>query len=59
MTGSNKGTLIGIFPKLSISLVQMGEDDFNTILKLTDQGTPRISLEEKKKKKKQTKEWRR
>lgn len=42
MTGSNKGTLIGIFPKLSISLVQMGEDDFNTILKLTDQGSTNV-----------------
>lgn len=42
MTGSNKGTLVGIFPKLQITLLSMGEDDFNAILKLTDQAATNV-----------------
>lgn len=37
MTGSNKGTLVGIFPKLSITLIDPNEDDMKAILLLTDQ----------------------
>lgn len=42
MTGSNQGTLIGIFPKLSITLMPMSEDDFNTIVKLMDQASTNV-----------------
>lgn len=37
MTGENKGTLIGIFPKISVSLGRMSEDDMSAIINLTMQ----------------------
>ena len=37
MTGENKGTLIGIFPKISVSLGRMTEDDMSAIINLTNQ----------------------
>lgn len=37
MTGENKGTLIGIFPKLEIKLGTMPEDDMSAIINLTAQ----------------------
>ena len=37
MTGENKGTLIGIFPKISVSLGKMSEDDASAIINLTMQ----------------------
>lgn len=42
MTGSNRGTLLGIFPKLSITLLPMTEDDMQTIIKLTDQAATTV-----------------
>ena len=37
MTGENKGTLIGIFPKISVSLGRMSEADTSAIINLTMQ----------------------
>ena len=37
MTGENKGTLIGIFPKISVSLGRMSEEDTSAIINLTMQ----------------------
>jgi hypothetical protein len=37
MTGENKGTLIGIFPKISVSLGRMTEEDMSAIINLTNQ----------------------
>ena len=37
MTGENKGTLIGIFPKINVSLGRMSEDDMSAIINLTNQ----------------------
>ena len=37
MTGENKGTLIGIFPKITVSLGRMSEDDISAIINLTMQ----------------------
>lgn len=37
MTGENKGTLIGIFPKISVKLGAMSEDDMSAIINLTNQ----------------------
>ena len=37
MTGENKGTLIGIFPKISVTLGRMSEDDMSAIINLTMQ----------------------
>lgn len=42
MTGANRGTLLGIFPKLSITLLPMTEDDMQTIIKLTDQAATMV-----------------
>ena len=42
MTGENKGTLIGIFPKISVSLGRMSEDDMSAIINLTMQ--PRANV---------------
>lgn len=39
MTGENKGTLIGIFPKLEIKLGKMGDEDISAILRLTAQAS--------------------
>lgn len=37
MTGENKGTLIGIFPKITVKLGRMSEEDMSAIIKLTNQ----------------------
>ena len=37
MTGENKGTLIGIFPKISVKLGRLSEDDLSAIINLTNQ----------------------
>lgn len=37
MTGENKGTLIGIFPKITVELGRMSEDDMSAIINLTMQ----------------------
>ena len=37
MTGENKGTLIGIFPKITVSLGRMSEEDASAIINLTMQ----------------------
>ena len=37
MTGENKGTLIGIFPKITVKLGKMSEDDMSAIINLTNQ----------------------
>ena len=34
MTGENKGTLIGIFPKLEIKVGRLNEDEISTLLSL-------------------------
>ena len=42
MTGENKGTLIGIFPKISVSLGRMSEDDMSAIINLTNQARANV-----------------
>ena len=42
MTGENKGTLIGIFPKISISLGRMSEEDMSAIINLTMQARANV-----------------
>ena len=37
MTGENKGTLIGIFPKITVRLGKLSEDDMSAIINLTNQ----------------------
>ena len=37
MTGENKGTLVGIFPKITVALGRMTEDDMSAIINLTNQ----------------------
>ena len=37
MTGENKGTLIGIFPKISVKLGRLSEDEMSAIINLTNQ----------------------
>lgn len=37
MTGENKGTLIGIFPKITVALGRLSEDDMSAIINLTNQ----------------------
>lgn len=37
MTGENKGTLVGIFPKITVELGRMSEDDMSAIINLTMQ----------------------
>ena len=37
LTGENKGTLIGIFPKITVTLGRMSEDDMSAIINLTNQ----------------------
>ena len=37
MTGENKGTLIGIFPKITVDLGRMTEEDMSAIINLTMQ----------------------
>jgi hypothetical protein len=42
MTGENKGTLIGIFPKINVELGRLSEDDMSAIINLTNQ--PRANV---------------
>ena len=42
MTGENKGTLIGIFPKITVKLGRLSEDDMSAIINLTSQ--PRANV---------------
>ncbi len=42
MTGENKGTLVGIFPKLTIKSGRMGEDDMSSFLYLVNQASADI-----------------
>lgn len=42
MTGENKGTLIGIFPKISVKLGRLSEDDMNAIINLTNQARANV-----------------
>ena len=42
MTGENKGTLIGIFPKISVKLGRMSEDDMSAIINLTSQARANV-----------------
>lgn len=42
MTGENKGTLIGIFPKISVTLGRMNEDDMSAIINLTMQARTNV-----------------
>lgn len=42
MTGENKGTLIGIFPKITVSLGRMSEDDASAIINLTMQARANV-----------------
>lgn len=37
MTGENKGTLIGIFPKITVKLGRLSESDMSAIINLTNQ----------------------
>lgn len=37
MTGENKGTLIGIFPKITVRVGRMSEGDMSAIINLTNQ----------------------
>lgn len=43
MTGENKGTLIGIFPKIEVTLGRLSEDDMSAIINLTNQ--PRADVQ--------------
>jgi hypothetical protein len=42
MTGENKGTLVGIFPKITVALGRLSEDDMSAIINLTNQ--PRANV---------------
>ena len=42
MTGENKGTLIGIFPKITVKLGRMSEDDMSAIINLTMQASANV-----------------
>ena len=42
MTGENKGTLIGIFPKITVKLGRMSEEDTSAIINLTMQAKANV-----------------
>ena len=42
MTGENKGTLIGIFPKITVTLGRLSEDDTHAIINLTMQARANV-----------------
>ena len=42
MTGENKGTLIGIFPKITVELGRMSEEDTSAIINLTMQARANV-----------------
>ena len=42
MTGENKGTLIGIFPKITVKLGRLSEDDMSAIINLTMQARAEV-----------------
>lgn len=43
MTGENKGTLVGIFPKLLLSVGRMGDEDLSAFLYLVNQASANIT----------------
>ena len=42
MTGENKGTLIGIFPKITVKLGRLSEDEMSAIINLTNQSRANV-----------------
>lgn len=42
MTGENKGTLIGIFPKITVRLGRLSEGDMSAIINLTNQSKANV-----------------
>lgn len=42
MTGENKGTLVGIFPKITVTLGRMSESDMSAIINLTAQASANV-----------------
>lgn len=42
MTGENKGTLIGIFPKITVKLGRLSEDEMSAIINLTNQARANV-----------------
>ena len=42
MTGENKGTLIGIFPKITVKLGRLSEDEMSTLINLTNQARANV-----------------
>ena len=42
MTGENKGTLIGIFPKITVKLGHLSEDEMSAIINLTNQSMANV-----------------
>lgn len=42
MTGENKGTLIGIFPKITVRLGKLSEGDMSAIINLTNQSRANV-----------------
>lgn len=42
MTGENKGTLIGIFPKLSVKVGNLSEDDMSALINLLNQPSTNV-----------------
>ena len=42
MTGENRGTLIGIFPKITVRLGKMSEGDMSAIINLTNQARANV-----------------
>ena len=43
MTGENKGTLVGIFPKITVKLGRMSEEDMSAIINLTMQASADVT----------------
>ena len=42
MTGENKGTLIGIFPKITVKLGRLHEDEMSALINLTNQARANV-----------------
>lgn len=42
MTGENKGTLIGIFPKITVKLGRLSEDEMSALINLTNQARANV-----------------
>ena len=43
MTGENKGTLVGIFPKIEITLGKMTDEEMSTFLKLVNVASANVT----------------